>query len=62
VDQLLRVVEGAPPVDPGYVPHFPATPEMCPETGTVEDLVQLDFRGHYQRLWSGQPVAAESGS
>lgn len=61
VDQLLRVVEGAPPVDPGYVPHFLATPQSCPGTGTVEDLVQLDFRTHYQRIWSGQAAAA-SGS
>lgn len=61
VDQLLRVVEGAPPVDPGYVPHFLATPQTCPATGTVEDLVQLDFRAHYQDIWSGRPVAG-SGS
>lgn len=53
VDQLLRVVEGAQPVDPSYVPHFLATPTSCPSTGTVEDLVGLDFRANYRRIWSG---------
>ncbi|MEU7864290.1 substrate-binding domain-containing protein [Nonomuraea sp. NPDC049141] len=53
VDQLLRVVEGEKPVDPSYVPHFLATPETCPDTGTVEDLVELDFRDNYKRIWTG---------
>ncbi|MEJ3657941.1 substrate-binding domain-containing protein [Actinomycetes bacterium KLBMP 9759] len=53
VDQLLRVVEGAQPVDPSYVPHFLATPQTCPATGTVEDLVELDFRAEYRRIWAG---------
>lgn len=59
VDQLLRVVEGERPVDPEYVPHFLATPETCPDSGTVEDLVELDFRDHYERLWGGEPVGRE---
>ncbi|WP_028923885.1 sugar ABC transporter substrate-binding protein [Pseudonocardia acaciae] len=53
VDQLLRVVEGAPPVDANYVPHFLATPQTCPAAGTVEDLARLDFRANYRRIWTG---------
>ncbi len=51
MDQLLRVVEGEKPVDPDYVPHFLATPESCPASGTVENLATLDFRSHYKRIW-----------
>jgi ribose transport system substrate-binding protein len=54
MDQLLRVVEGEEPVDPDYVPHFLATPESCPASGTVEDLATLDFRSHYKRIWGVQ--------